>query len=225
MYFLIDKKLKIIFGWSAKCGCSHIKKIFKYLCYDKDHTNVHSTGDYNDLPYDVEQYVIILIIRNPYDRLVSGFLDKYNIKKPLRKQWPIQYIRFCDFVDKLVEKNWDIVDQHHFTPQTTENFNLEKLLLSKRLSVYDIKNIDYEYIESLYNKKIPEHILNFRGGHENKKTNLLEEYVYNLNMEDYNDYKVPTKYFYSNDIKEKVNGFFENDFKIFREFGFNYVLD
>ena len=28
MHFLIDKKLKINFGWSAKCGCyNNIKKI------------------------------------------------------------------------------------------------------------------------------------------------------------------------------------------------------
>jgi hypothetical protein len=31
MYFLIDDNKKIIFGWSAKCGCSHVKYMFKFL--------------------------------------------------------------------------------------------------------------------------------------------------------------------------------------------------
>jgi len=31
MYFLVDNDKQIIFGWSAKCGCSHIKNIFWFL--------------------------------------------------------------------------------------------------------------------------------------------------------------------------------------------------
>ena len=31
MRFLVDNIRKIIFGWSAKCGCSHIKYIFWFL--------------------------------------------------------------------------------------------------------------------------------------------------------------------------------------------------
>ncbi len=30
MYFIIDSKCKVIFGWSAKAGCTHIKKYFFY---------------------------------------------------------------------------------------------------------------------------------------------------------------------------------------------------
>ena len=34
MFFLVDTNKKIIFGWSAKCGCSHIKTIFWFLQSD-----------------------------------------------------------------------------------------------------------------------------------------------------------------------------------------------
>ena len=38
MYFIRDEIKKVVFGWSAKCGCSHIKMIYKYLtkCYEKN---------------------------------------------------------------------------------------------------------------------------------------------------------------------------------------------
>lgn len=32
MYFLVNHKKKVIFGWSAKCGCSYLKHYF----YSKD---------------------------------------------------------------------------------------------------------------------------------------------------------------------------------------------
>ena len=34
MHFLVDTNKQIIFGWSAKCGCSHIKEIYWFLQTD-----------------------------------------------------------------------------------------------------------------------------------------------------------------------------------------------
>ena len=31
MHFVVDHDNKIIFGWSAKCGCSHVKYIYWFL--------------------------------------------------------------------------------------------------------------------------------------------------------------------------------------------------
>jgi hypothetical protein len=81
MYFLIDDKKKLIFGWSAKCGCSFIKRLFyEYQGVNVDHlTSIH-TGTYNWLhPYQFN-YSKVLFIRNPYKRIVSGFVDKYCIR-------------------------------------------------------------------------------------------------------------------------------------------------
>ena len=72
---------------------------------------------------------------------------------------------FSQFVDKLTHNDWRTFDKHHFTPQTTESFN-KKILLSKIIKFYDIANIDYEYIEQLYDIKIPECIINKKQGHE-----------------------------------------------------------
>ena len=31
MHFFVNNDYKVIFGWSGKCGCSHLKKIYYFL--------------------------------------------------------------------------------------------------------------------------------------------------------------------------------------------------
>jgi hypothetical protein len=224
MYFLIDEQNKIIFGWSAKCGCSLIKKIFWFLINGNENNQIHTDKDYNNLPDDITNYTTILIIRNPYERIISGFLDKYNSERgPLRKLWKHDDITFSTFVDELIKNDWIMIDKHHFTQQTTEFFDKNKILKSKSLKIYDIKNIDYKYIETLYNKKISEYVLNYKMGHERQKYNdTFDINVFDLDMDIYYNYNVPIKNFYNQEIKNKVYEFYKNDFLFFKEYGFNY---
>lgn len=154
MFFLVDDKLKIIFGWSAKCGCSHIKKIFWFLQNNIEDNKIHIQEEYDmRLPDDISNYNVIIIIRNPYERIISGFLEKYKINGHCRNMWKYDNITFSMFINELINNNWDIIDKHHFTPQTTEYFDKNKLLEAKSLKIFDIKNINYEYIENFYEKK------------------------------------------------------------------------
>ena len=41
MLFITDEINKVIFGWSAKSGCSHIKKIFWYLKTGNENHQIH----------------------------------------------------------------------------------------------------------------------------------------------------------------------------------------
>jgi hypothetical protein len=219
MFFLIDESLKIIFGWSAKCGCSHIKKIFWYMKTGNDNHEIHIIIECNSLPTDIENYTTILIIRNPFERIISGFLDKYSVNGELRKHWKYNTITFSKFVDELLINDWKMIDKHHFTPQTTESFDSEIIHKSKELKVYDIKNIDYNYIEELYSKKIPEKLLNFKGTNTRKiKSQIMEDYVFNLDMSLYYDYNIDIKYFYNDIIKKKIFNFYKNDFIFFTPF-------
>lgn len=165
MFFLVDTNKKIIFGWSAKCGCSHIKNIYWFLQTDNFENVIHTEKDINELPNDIENYTTLLFIRNPYKRIVSGFLDKYRTNGQFRHLWPNSFLSFSQFVDKLINSDWNTIDYHHFTPQTTEQFD-EKILFSKYITFYDIDKIDYGYIEQLYTKKIPEYVINKKQGHE-----------------------------------------------------------
>ena len=228
MFYLIDNKNKIIFGWSAKCGCSHIKHLFNFLSNNKENVNnIHKNINvYRVLPNNIENYITIIISRNPYKRIVSGFLDKYKLGGEFRHLWKYNYITFSMFVNELVKKNWKMIENHHFTPQTSEGFDI-KILKSKCIKCFDIENIDYKYIENLYNRTIPEHILQKKEGHERvqniKDDTILGQPLYDLYMITYLNKKVELRYFYNEDLKRKVFNFYKNDFTFFNEMGLDYI--
>jgi len=224
MFYLIDDNHKVIFGWSAKCACSHVKRIFWFLQNNNIENPIHSISGYQKLPedIDIENYTTIIFIRNPYKRLVSGFLDKYETEGEFRKLWKYEKITFSMFVDELLKKDWHMIEKHHFTPQTTEEFN-KKILLSKFFICYDIENINYHFIEQLYNIKIPLEVLHKKDGHERKKYEIIfYKYVYNLDMNDYYCYNVDYKYFFNEELKNKLRIFYEEDFHFFNEIGIYY---
>lgn len=225
MYFLIDNKNKIIFGWSAKCGCSHIKRLFAFLSEKKENIkDIHkNTKIYNVLPNNIENFTTIIISRNPYKRIISGFLDKYKLGGEFRHLWKYNFITFSMFVNELVKNDWKMVEKHHFTPQTSEAFD-KKILKSKSIKYYDIENIDYKYIEQLYNTTIPESILQKREGHERKINDVVfEQNVYDLHLIKYLNCNVDIKYFYNEELKKKIFNFYKNDFTFFNEIGIDYI--
>ena len=168
-------------------------------------------------------YTTIIIGRNPYKRIISGFLDKYSINGGCRPLWKYKFITFSRFINELLKNDWKMIDKHHFTPQTTEKFD-KKILLSKCIKCYDIENIDYNYIEELYNIKIPEILLNKKEGHERKNYELsYNNYVYDLRMMVYYNFNVDLKYFYNQQLKNKVFNFYKNDFIFFRNLGIDYI--
>lgn len=227
MLFLVDTKNKIIFGYSAKCGCSHIKNIYWFLQKNNIIDNIHKSLYCHNLPNDIENYTTLIFCRNPYQRLLSGFLDKYKKDGQYRNRWRHPSLSFSQFVDELVKSNWSIIDQHHFTPQTTEKFD-KKIHSSKIIKIYDICNIDYQYIEKLYNKKIPDNVLNKKQGHERsfhiKYKYESDKNVYDLHIDEYQEYDVDIKFFYNEDIKEKVFKFYINDFNFFKNNDIDYTI-
>jgi len=228
MYYLIDAKLKIIFGWSFKCGCSHVKRIYWFLFNNTGNKLKHVEEEKNKLPDNIEEYTTILIIRNPYERLVSGFLDKYKMGGYFRPMWKKNSsLTFLNFVEELLINNWDVIKNDHFILQTDEEFNKEKIKLfkSKELKIYDLKNIDYNFIENLYQKKIPEQYINYKGNNIRKAVIPFENHVYNLELDKYIDYKIAYEYFYNEEIKNKVYNYYKNDFDFFKENKFNYDIE
>ena len=224
MYFLVDTNKQVIFGWSAKCGCSHVKTIFLFLqtgiLIDKIHIN-----DRHRLPNDIENYTTIIFTRNPYNRLVSGFLDKYGPGRSYRNLWKHPSLTFSRFVDEVIKSNWTMIDKHHFTSQITEDFD-KKILKSKMITCYDVTNIDYTYIEQLYNTKIPENIINKKRGHERTFQNQPlwnNTDVYDLHIDKYINYDIDLKYFYNHELRTKVFLFYKDDFYFFDKYNIDYI--
>lgn len=76
----------------------------------------------------------------------------------------------------------------------------------------------------LINKEIPQEVLDYRGGRENKHTNSLGKYVYDDEITTHDEFVIHTKYFYNDEILAKVNEFYKDDFELFQKLGFNYTL-
>jgi hypothetical protein len=229
MRFLIDDENKVIFGWSAKCACSHVKKLFYFLNEEAHSEERTLHRDYNvKLPgdSDISDYVLIVFTRNPYQRLVSGFLEKYNpYGGTLNQRWGGGNLTFSLFVEELVAGKWDKVENHHFTPQTSEGFNFDKMKKSKELIVYDIKNIDYGRISQIYNKAIPQSIIDFRGEHSRKANGeKIETNVYDMELKDIFQNKVEYNCFYNDEIKGHVYQFYKRDFVFCNLFSIHYNI-
>ena len=230
MHFLTCHKNKVIIGWSAKCGCTHIKRIFKYLAHNQniiDHNAIHH-HTHSNLPRNIEGYTIIIIIRNPFKRLVSGFREKYNpapgSSGTCYSMWNLDKIlSFSNFVDELIKSNWKVIHKHHFIMQLSEAYE-HRIETHDKLFIYDLENINYQKIEEVFQQKIPEELISFRGGHENTRTLTSTEPVQELFIGDYNDCNLPLHCFYNEDIEKKVREFFRKDFEFFQQYGFNYSI-
>lgn len=227
MHFLVDSHKKIVFGWSAKCGCSHVKTVFYFLTSGDKSPKIHSSKDSNALPINIQEYTTIIVSRNPYERLVSGFLDKYKPNGEFRHLWKSYPLTFSNFVNALLKNDWKHTELHHFTPQLSERFD-ERILSSKILKVFDIKDIDYAYIEELFEKQIPETIIQKRFGHERNSQNLESDSfvkpIYDAPMVEYVNQKVAFKCFYNERIRKLVYDFYRKDFEFFKAQGIEYSI-
>ena len=226
MRYFIQPEKKIIWGWSAKCGCTHLKNII-YFLRDIKVNNVHQLEfliQYH-LPENIGEYDTIILMRNPFKRLVSGFKDKYASNGELRGKWTKDKLTFSLFVDELCKDEWKLVDFHHFIPQTREFFN-PRIIESKTLKVFDLENIDYEYIEKIYGKKIPDSLINQKlfNNHRDKivEQKNIDEDVFDKELDSYIDSKISLKYYYNEDLIKKVFDFFKNDFKFAKLNGIEY---
>jgi hypothetical protein len=227
MYFLVDNEKLVIFGWSAKSGCSHIKNLFYFLSRGTIDNKIHTQNDVNKLPFNLTFYTVILFIRNPYKRLISGYLNKYKINGMFRERWDKLKIplTFTNFVNELMNNSYKYIDKHHFTPQLSEQCNMQ-VLTHPNLILYDIENINYQNLEKIFNKQIPKQVLEYRGTHFFKGTNPVTYKVYDLHIDEIIDgnLKPTTECFYNQNLKNKVYKFYQNDFVFFKSKGFNYVL-
>lgn len=217
MFYLVDKSEKIIFGWSPKCGSTHIKKIYWYYqgLPDKE---LNTPDDIQELPIDIENYITICIVRDPFARLISGFLDKYN------PEINDCQITFAEFINDLVSHKK--MDSYYFCMQGIEYFNYAdifdckkqnewRIKNSKELYIYKSNKINYAKIEELYQQNIPIDLLNWRI--KNKPIRKLRLYkdVYNMDISKYYKYSVDIENFYDMDIKEKIIDFYKSDFYLY----------
>jgi len=230
MFFLINQEKKICLGWSAKCACTHIKYLFNDLIGKKmpKGYSVH-WGSHGELPENHNTYTNIIFIRNPYERLVSGFLNKFNetnVEKTCLhkyiKRWENNQISmtFTNVVNNL--GNWELLNEHHFTPQLTEAWR-DDINLSY---IFDINSIDYNLLEKLFDKSISSYTKNKKYKLNQLKITDSTENTKLYDTDIYRCLSIKHSYsqFYNEDLKNKVYSFYKKDFDFFLSKNFKYNI-
>ena len=173
MYFIVDEARKVVIGWSPKCGCTHIKRVYLDMI---NHPAaklkfVHGLWPYARLPKLIENYDVVIVTRSPYERLVSGFIDKYAPNGECRFMWPDTLpLSFENFVYKL---GAPCVEHHHFAPQCAESYD-PRVSRGRTFKSMDISALDYKYLARILGAKEYEYSQISRGSHTRQQTLHME---------------------------------------------------
>ena len=216
MQAFINHKKNIVFWWSAKCGCSTVKTMMLQtmgLPTDDLHTR-NAYGGVSNLDNN-QTYIHIAFVRNIFHRFVSGVFDKHIHGQFSRIYKPI------NFIDAT--KNINLLEKHHFAPQTSENFNSN----IKMDYIYDINNINYSELSQVCN-------FEFKPIHQNQNdwVNSTALDITNIDTLPYEQLWIlkkqrlipPYKYFYSNqETINNINLFYQQDIAWFHSIGMEHL--
>lgn len=229
----------VVFWFSYKAGSKWVERMFY------DYTDIANHGHKVEICKghwsSLNNPRHILFMRNPYKRVVSGFIFIYalsNFHRRVNYQdlWEIpehkDALTFEMFVDILYNsKDWEDavskgVNDEHFCPQWLNANTYGKSILDLNIfdKVYDIENIDYNYIDSLFTNSINIDQLrnsrnnsnygNYNGSKPAYKLNLLELFL----MKNKPNWKL----FFNSDIRFKFEQVYSNDFKLAAFHGLHY---
>ena len=232
MHYIIIDDAQLIILYSPKCGCSTLKKILAiYFNVDNEDGHIHlnkqikrKINNNNNNKINIyKKYDILMLVRNPYERLVSGFLNKYVNK--LHYVNPPNCECFYDFCRILLE-NPEEINKNHFEKQTTgQGWDLYNKLQRPNIK-YILDTSQVNDIAKILKLNLPEMKLNYnqkviKNDEEIEKTNcsyLNYKSLRNLNTINYSN-------FYNDDLKKIVYNIFKDDFTFLNnELKMNYTI-
>ena len=237
MYYYISHKRKTIITHIAKNGCESLR----YLLLKDEGIFQEEMDIWNKMtqniihnPYHVryfithKKYKIITIVRDPYRRLVSGYIDKIlgnnynylqfckNIMRFYKRDFnDPKKVTFTEFVNYVVaHKNFNVMDEH-FKPQSyCFHPNMPNNKIMKLEDIKPIKQFfsEQEFLQNFinYNKDVINHY---------KVQVEHHEIVYDKDATYFNQFEkvIPKyKYFLNEDLKDKIYKFYEDDFRNFQ---------
>lgn len=230
-YWINDEK-KIILIWSPKCACTSIHDGFirnvSEITVNKDPRKLaeeykYVKGDYSKIDDKHKNYFIYWGIRNPYDRIVSCYINKFILYKNKRlnennlegfsrnllKHIGIDYnnLTFNKLlygIQDLMSKNAQI--NHHFNTQVNiKNYN--KIKNYPNLFLFDIKNIP----EIFGNKKL---------NMTKYSNNIVSTDLCNMKAKDIKINMLSKKNFINSN--ELIKRIYEQDYQIFEKHNIIY---
>lgn len=169
-YYMCNDTKKVLI-WSPKCACTTLHNYFiREICQIKDKGDARFLakdknkifGNYNKIP---EDYTIYFCTRNPFERIVSSFLNKFvvylgnklteetleSFSKKFLEDIKVEFNdltfnKFLQGIQELKRKN-KRVDPHFNSQVNMERFNIIKN--KKDLIIFDIKDINKVFNHNL----------------------------------------------------------------------------
>ncbi len=230
MFFLVSHRPRFIAGWSAKCACTEIKRWYAAAsgmpcAPDMPAEALHALIGYGDTPYTyIERglylrYFKFVAIRNPYKRLVSGFLNKYVVEKSRPNHG---WTTFAQFVAALeADPEYRLVDLHHFVPQTGEAF---PVALRRRWRWDAVVDVDRFATDMA---RINQHLeLDIPIGHSNRTPRIGNPVAraWDLSIEELSQCSPTYAEFYDDSLRARVREYYRQDFEYFASLGHEYSI-
>ena len=174
--------------------------------------------------------VDVFLCRNPYKRLVSGYLNKYiehtkYEEASLKINQNVVLHPFEGFVDSLCNKNdgLRVIDRKHFKPQIWDHEGNRFSVTPKMVFNSDRVSNVFDFFNNLYETEIAESQLvrkavGIKSQHDhdpstkdsfNVDRHALSDLVYSKSVPKYST-------FYNDSIKTKVYNFYKDDFDFFK---------
>jgi hypothetical protein len=238
---LVIKNKKLIYNPIAKCGSSSLRSVIVALsdvspAMKRLPLDTYSTGlQLGDLPFDEAQEILhdrsykkFAVIRNPFDRLVSAYLEKFVVNRmnlgnqfhtrpviahalgvsiPSQDNFSMS-ITFSQFIDYIVSHSPDQLDPH-WCPQ----------FLYLKNVVYKLFRL--EDLEELYHDLGIHHEIQGEDLRHNVTRLDAEEVAqaYALTPEKMPHSNIATACFYDENIRQKVQSYFALDFTLVESLG------
>lgn len=233
--YIIIKEKKLIFSEIPKSGCQSIRKLVL------DFYGIESSIWEGIKPYfrdnikDLDDYKLISLVRNPYNRAVSAYYNKFVQDPRLSKvmdcfkyferdiETGISFREFCEYLlikslDDIgnVDKQKLIFLDPHWKPQNLIIGDTERSVLIK---IEDHKRYEYFFKETGI-KLIKYLSTTEKNKNSDFNTKIkIEEKCTNLNRKDFKEFvnsgKVPEyNMFYDDYCKEAIDKIYTNDFDL-----------
>ena len=218
MSLLVDDINKIIYLTPHKCGhftiSTFIKRSQKNICDIGYYSETYTKTFLNEYIY----YYKVLILRDPYKRFISGFLQDclYNHNeyyKTIKKTFK----EYCKF---LLDNKNELTT--HLVTQYSEINDIVELFECKFDKIINTEQIDDMLIEinNKYNLGVK-----IEKGNEKKYDNcksnvdIINEMISNIA----NGAQFPSyEYFYDEEIKNIIKNIYEKDFELLKKFKIHY---
>lgn len=209
---------KIAIWWSAKCGCSTIKEIIYNYVLKKNVTDVYF--EYCSFEPKYLGYKNILIVRNPIDRIISCFMNKYFRFR--KENFNDNDYNFKTFIENPENNKYDF---HHTGPQFSEyydnliNYCKKNDILFKFDEIIKLEEFD----ENLFAKKFfgIELNKNFQLNKTHKSNNFIPK-AYLINGNEFTNNSPLYISFLNKDIIETIKKIYQVDYDILHSYGIEY---